>query len=149
MIQEQQYEEHNFKIDQFPSKAMKGFTKTRITRLIALTIISAATLLIFITTGTVFYNHHHHRQLIDNSISKELQSTTTTGLSTSAGPIMISTSSNSIPYAERQALSDLHDTTDGSKRNYVPSSAGAQWSFDQPLENPWANQAVSHVKGIL
>ena len=149
MIQEQQYEEHNFKIDQFPSKAMKGFTKTRITRLIALTIISAATLLIFITTGTVFYNHHHHRQLIDNSISKDLQSTATTGLSTSAGPMMTSSSSPSIPYAERQALSDLHDTTHGSKRNYVSSSAGAQRSINHPTVNPWANQAVSHEKGIL
>ncbi len=76
---------------------------------------------------------------------KDLQSTATTGLSTS----MISTSSNSIPYAERQALSDIHDITDGSKRNYVSSSAGAQRSFNHPPENPWANQAVSHVKGIL
>jgi len=149
MIQEQQYEEHNLKIDQFPSQAISGFTKSRITRLIALTIISAATLLIFITTGTVFYNHHHHRQLIDNSISKDLQSTTTTGLSTSAGLMMTSSSSPSIPYAERQALSDIHDTTHGSKRNYVSSSAGAQRSIDHPLENPWANQAVSHEKGML
>ena len=80
---------------------------------------------------------------------KDLQSTATTGLSTSAGPMMTSSSSPSIPYAERQALSDLHDTTHGSKRNYVSSSAGAQRSINHPTVNPWANQAVSHEKGIL
>ena len=134
---------------------MSGSTKSSINRLIALTIMSAAALLIFIMTGTVFYNHHH-RQLISNSITKELQSTSTINLSTSVGPMMTSTSSNNIPYAERQALPDLHESTHGSKRNYISSSAGAQWSFDQPLVNPFAknsndvaaNQVVSHEKGM-
>jgi len=133
---------------------MSGSTKSSINRLIALTIMSAAALLIFIMTGTVFYNHH--RQLISNSITNDLQSTTNIDLSTSVGPMMTSTSSNNIPYAERQALPDLHESTHGSKRNYISSSAGAQWSFGQPVVNPFAknsndvvaNQVVSHEKGM-
>ena len=134
---------------------MSGSTKSRINRLIALAIMSAAALLIFIMTGTVFYNHHH-RQLISNSIKKDLQSTSTINLSTSVGPMMASTSSNNIPYAKRQALPDLHESTHGSKRNYISSSAGAHRSFDQPPVNPFAknsnnvaaNQVVSHEKGM-
>jgi cell division protein FtsL len=134
---------------------MSGLTMSSINRLIALTIMSAAALLIFIMTGTVFYNHHH-RQLISNSITKDLQSTPTIDLSTSVGLMMTSASSNNIPYAERQALPDLHEAIHGSKRNYISSSAGAQWSFDQPPMNPFAknsidvsaNQAVSHEKGM-
>ena len=134
---------------------MSGSTKSSINRLIALAIMSAAALLIFIMTGTVFYNHHH-RQLISNSIKKDLQSTSTINLSTSVGPMMASTSSNNSPYAERQALPDLHESTHGSKRNYISSSAGAHWSFDQPPVNPFAqnsndvaaNQVVSHEKGM-
>lgn len=132
MIQHKQHRENNLKIEQYFFKAMSGLlSKSNIIRLIALTIMSAAILLIFITTSTVFYNHHQ-RQLIGNFITKDLQPTATTDLSTSVGSLMTSTSSLSILSTETQALSDLHDTTHSSKRNYVSSSAGAQWKFDHP-----------------
>ena len=50
---------------------------------------------------SVFYHHHHrpqyHRKLIGNSITKDLQSTNFTDLSTSVGSKFISTSSTNIP----------------------------------------------------
>ena len=50
--------------------------------------------------------------------------------------MMISTSlSHNIPSAERQALQDLYESTDGAHWNYG-SSAGTLWSFDDPAMNP-------------
>jgi Leucine-rich repeat (LRR) protein len=136
MIQEQQDVEHNLKINQPSSKAMSCISKASSIHLIALKMVSVAALLIFITTGMVFYNHHH-RQLIGKSINKDLQSTTTTDLTTSFGPMVISTSSSAnIPSTERRALQDLFECTDGAHWNYGSSSAGTHWSFDDHAVNP-------------
>jgi len=155
MIQEQQV------VDQPSSNAMSGTSKASIIRLIALMIISAAVLLIFITTGMVFYDHHHHRQLNEKSITKDLQSTTTTDSSNSVGPKVISISSTNIPSAEKQALlKDLYESsdgaqwsTDGSHRNSGFSSTGIHWSSSNPEVaknriDVAANQAVSLKKGM-
>ena len=139
MIQEQQDVEHNLKIDQPSSKAMSGISKASIIRLIALKMVSVAALLIFITTGWVFYYHHHHHQLLVKSINKDLQSTTTTELTTSVGPMVVSTSSSvNIQSTERRALQDLYESTDGAHWHYSSSSAETHWSFDDHTVNPCA-----------
>ena len=44
---------------------------------------------------------------------------------------------SNIPSAERQALQDLYESTDGAHWNYgSSSSAGTHWSFDDPDVNP-------------
>jgi Leucine-rich repeat (LRR) protein len=110
LIQEQQDVEHNLKIiDQPSSKAMSGISKASSIRFLALIVMSAAALLIFITTGWVFYFHPHQNHIIGSSITKDLQSATT-DLANSIDPTVISTSTSvSIPSAERQALQDPHD----------------------------------------
>ena len=157
MIQEQQDVEHNLKIiDQPSSKAMSCISKASIIRLIALTIMSVAALIIFITTGWVLnYHHHHHRQFIGSSIIKDLQSITTTDLTTSVGPMVVSTSSSvNIQSTERQALQDLYESTDGAHWNYGSFSAGSHWSFDDPDVNPceegWYGIQCSdnHITGL-
>jgi hypothetical protein len=121
-------------------KAMSCISIASSIRLITLIIMSAVTLLIFITTGMMLYNHHHdrhhhhhHRQLTDNSITKDLPLITTTDLSTSVGPMVISSSSSNIPSLERQALQDLYTSTDGPNWNYGGSS---HWDFSNPNVNP-------------
>ena len=49
---------------------------------------------------------------------------------------------SNIPSAERQALQDLYESTDGAHWNYgsSSSSAGTHWSFDDPEVNPCAEQ---------
>ena len=49
-------------------------------------------------------------------------------------------SNNNIPSAERQALQDLYESTDGAHWNYGSSSAGTHWSFDDHDVNPCVDQ---------
>jgi hypothetical protein len=144
--------EHNLKIiDQPSTKAMSYI----FIRLIAIAIMSAAALLIFITTGWIFYNRLNQNHLIGSSFTKDLQSATT-DLTTSFGPMVISTSSSAnIPSTERRALQDLYESTDGAQWNYGSSSAGIHWSFDDltvnPCEQRWYGVQCSdyHVTGLF
>jgi hypothetical protein len=87
MMQEQHDVEHNLKIIDQPSfKALTGISKASSIRLLALTIMLVAALFIYITSGMTFYNHNYHRGLIGKSVTNDLQSTTTSDLTTSVGP---------------------------------------------------------------
>ena len=62
---------------------------------------------------------------------------------------------SNIPIAERQALQDLYESTDGTHWNYSSSSsAGTHWSFDDPDVNPcvegwYGVQCVdNHITGL-
>jgi len=110
--------------------------------------VSVAALLILITTGMSFYSHQHH-QLLVKSITKDLQSPTTTDLITSVGPMVVSTSSSvNILFTERQVLQDPipHRVNKVSPRRILqPGSGGYNDGSGNKNISPLERQALHEL----
>ena len=123
LIQEQLDEERAMMkkmIDQQPIKAMSSLSRSSISIMIALSVSS-----LLVMTGCVFYYQphphplHYHRQLIDNFVTKDLQSPSSLyspskdTAASSSSTLKMTSSNDNISPLERQALQDLYHSTDG------------------------------------
>jgi len=141
--QQQLDEEHALKMDHNSTPSAVGSLSffgsfVIISRLIALIIISAATL-------RLFYHHHYQLNRIGNSLSKGLEIATSAVSSTTLRRALRDNPketahdvisfdvkvADTISPLERQALQDLYESTDGP--NWIANNG---WEFSDPNSNP-------------